>query len=45
MYQFVIVQPGVSKSQVGADSLSVLAAANEFVHSLGASDVVVYGSE
>lgn len=43
-YKFVIVQPGVSKSKAGDDSLSVLAAANEFVHSLGASDVVVMGS-
>jgi superfamily II DNA or RNA helicase len=43
-YRFVIVQPGISQSRVSADSLSVLAAANEFVHSLGASDVVVLGS-
>jgi hypothetical protein len=44
-YKFVVVQPGISKSNSGADSLSVLAAANEFVHSLGASDVIVFGSD
>ena len=44
-YKFVVVQPGISKSNSGADSLSVLAAANEFVHSLGASDVIVLGSD
>jgi hypothetical protein len=43
-YKFVIVQPGISKSKAGDESLSVLAAANEFVHSLGASDVDVMGS-
>jgi hypothetical protein len=43
-YKFAIVQPGISKMNIGDESLSVLAAANEFVHSLGAEDLSVMAS-
>jgi len=43
-YKFVIVQPGISKTGIGAEGLSVLAAANEFIHSLGAHDLSVMAS-
>jgi hypothetical protein len=41
---FAIVQSDFSKSIAGPDSLSVVAAANEFIHSLGASDILVLRS-
>jgi hypothetical protein len=43
-YQFVVVQPGVSKSGLGEKGLSILAAADDFIHSLGAQKLVVLGS-
>lgn len=44
-YRFVIVQPGISKSQIGEDGGSILAAADEYVRSIGATDLIVLGSE
>lgn len=43
-YQFVVVQPGVSKSALGEKGLSILAAADDFIHSLGAQKLLVLGS-
>jgi hypothetical protein len=43
-YRFVVVQPGISSQMVGAEGLSILAAAEGFIHSLGAKDLEVWGS-
>jgi superfamily II DNA or RNA helicase len=43
-YRFVVVQPGISKAKIGNEGLSVLAAANEFIHSLGAEELAVLGA-
>ena len=43
-YRFVVVQPGISQEKVGDEGLSVLAAANEFIHSLGAEELSVLGA-
>lgn len=43
-YRFVVVQPGISKAKITEEGLSVLAAANEFLHSLGAQDLLVLGA-
>lgn len=43
-YQFVVVQPGASKNGLGEKGLSILAAADDFIHSLGAQKLVVLGS-
>lgn len=40
-YRFSVVQPGISKSGITDEGLSVLAAANEFIHTLGAQDLNV----
>jgi hypothetical protein len=44
-YRFVIVQPGISKSQIGEDGCSVLAAADGYVLSIGAAKLIVLGSK
>jgi hypothetical protein len=43
-YEFAVVQPGISKSLLGEDGGSVLAAADEYVRSIGASKLLVLGS-
>jgi superfamily II DNA or RNA helicase len=43
-YQFVIVQPGVSKSKLTDQAAEVLSAAAEHVHQLGARELSVWGS-
>lgn len=43
-YRFVVVQPGISSKKVGTEGLSVLAAADGFIHSLGARDLEVWAS-
>jgi superfamily II DNA or RNA helicase len=43
-YCLVVVQPGISKQFLGEDGSSVLGAADEFVRSLGALPLVVFGS-
>jgi hypothetical protein len=44
-YQFVVVQPGISKNGLGEDSAAILAAAHEYVRNIGAKDLVVFASE
>jgi superfamily II DNA or RNA helicase len=44
-YQFVVVQPGISKKGLGEDSAAILAAAHEYVRNIGARDLVVLASE
>jgi hypothetical protein len=43
-YRLAVVQPGISKQQLTADSASVLGAADEFVQSLGALPLLVLAS-
>ena len=42
-YRFLIVQPGISGSQIGEDGLSILTAADEYVRSIGAANLAVLG--
>lgn len=44
-YQFAVVQPGISKMGLGEDGASILAAADEYVRSIGAMKLVVLGSD
>ena len=44
-YEFVIVQPGISKQYIGEDSAAVLAAAYEYVRNIGAKSLIVLGSD
>jgi hypothetical protein len=43
-YQFVVVQPGISKEGLGEDSAAILAA-DEYVRNIGARDLVALASE
>jgi len=43
-YQLIAVQPGIARSQLENTNGSVLAAANEYLHQIGANDLIVWGS-
>lgn len=43
-YQLVAVQPGISQAALTNNTGSVLAAANDYVHQLGAKDLLVWAS-
>jgi hypothetical protein len=44
-YEFIVVQPGISKALLSENSGAVLAAADEYVANIGASNFVVLSSE
>lgn len=43
-YQFAVVQPGISKAGLEEDGAAVLAAADEYVRSIGAMSLIVLAS-